>query len=619
MSISNTRDLFAAPVIAVLATSVCVSAQTTWYIDDDAPGDPGPGDPLISDPLEDGTSAHPFDAIEEGIIAAADGDTVMVLDGTYTGVGNRNLDLTDRPITVRSENGASACTIDCEHLGRAFVFNYPGDASGTTIEGFTIINGSAWGALYTTASGNPTVADCVFSANEGGALVARGQGVMVIGCAFADNTAGDGGAVYIDCNTTAEFTECTFTGNTAANGGAVFNEFFAVEATFSSCVFDDNSATNGGAIFNGREMTLINCAFTANSASSRGGAFYNGYLVGGVSPEFTGCTFSYNTAGDSGGAVYNHLQGIIAMQECSFTGNSAEIFGGAIRSHDGGSLVLTGCDFLRNDGWGGGAIYCHTGGEQILTNCAFRGNVGSPYGGGAWFLGCYPKITNSVFCGNTATSHGGGLLLESLDSSDVVNCTFSANQAPTGRGLYLLFGGLEAANSICWDDEMLLYGSAAVTYSDVQGGYAGDGNIDADPLFVQAPDPGADEEWGTEDDDYGDLRLQAGSPCIDAANNDAVPEEVATDLDGNPRFVDDPDTDDTGLGDPPIVDMGSYEFQVSDCPADLNGDGVVDVIDLLAILGAWGPCPECPEDLNDDGVVDVIDLLEVLGAWGPCS
>ncbi len=48
---------------------------------------------------------------------------------------------------------------------------------------------------------------------------------------------------------------------------------------------------------------------------------------------------------------------------------------------------------------------------------------------------------------------------------------------------------------------------------------------------------------------------------------------------------------------------------------DVNGDGVVDVLDLIQLLGAWGACSDCPEDLNDDGVVDVLDLLIVLGNW----
>ena len=58
------------------------------------------------------------------------------------------------------------------------------------------------------------------------------------------------------------------------------------------------------------------------------------------------------------------------------------------------------------------------------------------------------------------------------------------------------------------------------------------------------------------------------------------------------------------------------------CPGDLNGDGMVDVLDLLAVLSAWGPCPDpptaCPGDINHDDAVDVLDMLALLKAWGPC-
>ena len=74
------------------------------------------------------------------------------------------------------------------------------------------------------------------------------------------------------------------------------------------------------------------------------------------------------------------------------------------------------------------------------------------------------------------------------------------------------------------------------------------GCIDADPLFVQP---------------VGDLRLSAGSPCIDAGNVFAVTPSVTTDLDGNPRFVDDPGVPDTGLGPPPVVNLGAYERQTT--------------------------------------------------------
>jgi hypothetical protein len=57
------------------------------------------------------------------------------------------------------------------------------------------------------------------------------------------------------------------------------------------------------------------------------------------------------------------------------------------------------------------------------------------------------------------------------------------------------------------------------------------------------------------------------------------------------------------------------------CPGDCdNGDGVVDIIDLLALLAAWGsgtgPCDIAPS--GGDGVIDITDLLELLGGWGPC-
>jgi len=55
-----------------------------------------------------------------------------------------------------------------------------------------------------------------------------------------------------------------------------------------------------------------------------------------------------------------------------------------------------------------------------------------------------------------------------------------------------------------------------------------------------------------------------------------------------------------------------------DCHGDTTGDGVVDVADILQLIGAWGPCGNCDEDLNNDGNVDVADLLELLAAWGPC-
>lgn len=160
----------------------------------------------------------------------------------------------------------------------------------------------------------------------------------------------------------------------------------------------------------------------------------------------------------------------------------------------------------------------------------------------------------------------------------VTNCTFSGNTADYGGGISTNFFFPSVTNCVLWGnspDEISASAGFAVSYSDVGGGYAGVGNIDADPLFV---DPDSD-----------DLRLQAGSPCIDAGDSGAMP--LPVDFDGNPRGVDDFSVPDTGI---PVfgltADMGAYEFQAGQCPADFNGDGDVNADDLAQLLGSWGPC-----------------------------
>ncbi len=72
-----------------------------------------------------------------------------------------------------------------------------------------------------------------------------------------------------------------------------------------------------------------------------------------------------------------------------------------------------------------------------------------------------------------------------------------------------------------------------------------------------------------------------------------------------------------------VTDMGVDDFIVTGftctCLGDVDGDGDVNVNDLLALLGAWGTDPGGPPDFDADGDVNVQDLLQLLGAWGPCS
>lgn len=85
-------------------------------------------------------------------------------------------------------------------------------------------------------------------------------------------------------------------------------------------------------------------------------------------------------------------------------------------------------------------------------------------------------------------------------------------------------------------------------------------------------------------------------------------------------FADDADANDPFFNINPDELFTSPDAIVIDCPADLNDDRTVDVLDLLLMLGNWGACGDAPclNDLTLDRVVDVQDLLALLGTWGPC-
>ena len=82
-----------------------------------------------------------------------------------------------------------------------------------------------------------------------------------------------------------------------------------------------------------------------------------------------------------------------------------------------------------------------------------------------------------------------------------------------------------------------------------------------------------------------------------------------------------------GQPDAGVMSAGAFELSggfwpaaTQTCAGDVNGDGEVDVTDLLDVIAAWGACPpdSCPSDIDQDGDVDVSDLLAVISFWGPC-
>jgi hypothetical protein len=377
--------------------------------------------------------------------------------------------------------------------------------------------------------------------------------------------------------------------------------------------------------------TIRNCRLVANAAIWGGGLYAAG--LGG--PGISNCVFTRNRGLEGGGGVEIQVGGTIT--DCSFLQNRSEFAAGAYTYGDG--LVMTRCTFVENradrDG-GGMANYQST---VNVRDCVFRSNSPSAvcnfFSAHPTFVGCqflanwtFPlvpgigvdadgggvrnivgstaTVVNCVFVGNHSASSGGGLSGRGDGGATVINCTFVENTSVDGGAAVASVdnGPVNVHNSILWGDSIEgvasqqapVDGNVPVTYSCVQDRTAGDGhvfsgvgNTDLDPFFVRSPSDGGDGWNVGGNDDFGDLRLGVGSPCMDRGDNGWVPANISTDLKGDPRIV---------MG---IVDMGALETQPV-LPGDFDGDGHPDDADNC--LSIFNPDQEDPDG---DGIGDACD------------
>ena len=248
-----------------------------------------------------------------------------------------------------------------------------------------------------------------------------------------------------------------------------------------------SSGLNGGAFYGWcASPRFEDVRFIGNNAQRGGAVHIGGYSVS----EFVGCSFLSNTSVQYGGAVQQDSDGggysSPTFFACEFEGNSSGSKGGAIYAHGISSARYEDCEFVQNStGGSGGAFYCHTN-SSTLINCLFIEN-GAQWGGAMFVQYQYPAtptVQNCTFYSNSASITGGS-----------IHCYDDAN--PT------------LLNSILWgaspNEISLDTASISITCSDIQGGWSGTGNIDADPLFC---DPGG-----------GDFGLWTNSPCA-PDNND---------------------------------------------------------------------------------------------------
>ena len=268
-----------------------------------------------------------------------------------------------------------------------------------------------------------------------------------------------------------------------------------IECILASPTITNNTITgnsNEGIYCGASSPTISNNTITENSGQ--------GIYCSSSSP-----TISNNTiTGNSGQGIYCHNSSP-TITDNSITGNSHGILCGS------SSPTISNNTIAGNLYTG---IYCGSSSPTISNN-TITGN--SSYG-----IYCYsssPTVTSNTIMGNR---------------DDGIYCTNSSSST--------------VSNTILWNKgsrEIYVSGdsSLTITYSDIQGGWEGEGNIDADPMFVDA----ANEDY----------HLQAGSPCIDASTSDNAPDK---DKDGNSRY-DDPNTPNTGGGSMKYYDMGAYEYR----------------------------------------------------------
>ena len=420
--------------------------------------------------------------------AATQGDVILVAPGTYA----ESLDFLGKSLTLRGTAGPSQTFLDGQGT---WVLLQATQAESVVVEGFTLQNafGSTGGAAL-VASSSAVFRDCVFQGNQagdGGAVWGSSATLTFEDCTFAANSASAGGVIRISSDSPLTATRCSFTGNSAGSEGGV------VRASGSS------------------SLVLVDCSFDGNSALEGGVA----RLSGSATAQATGCDFIGNMGLLSGGVFRCSGDAVVTAAACEFTGNSAGLEGGVFLTSESSNPTVQGCSFTGNDAaLGGGVFFLWGDNPVVIRDSVFFANGAS-----------VATATGSML---TTGANGGDMMLE--------GCTVVGHHEPLVSGA---LDGSSIRSSILWGNGAqggLPTTTIAVNYSNVEGGYGGGGvgNLNVDPLFVDAPG--------------GDLKLLQGSPCIDAGDPGHAP--ATQDVEGDPRILD------GTLNGTLRIDMGADEF-----------------------------------------------------------
>ena len=377
--------------------------------------------------LVDNDGSAAFNNIQGAVDAASNGDEIVILTGTYTGTGNRDIDFKGKAITVRGSdpndpNVIAATIISCDATSsnqhRAFYF-HSSETNNSVLNGLTITKGYAYGgAIRSEAGSNPTIKNCVFTLNA------------------APYSSGIGGAIY-----------------TAGN------------CRILNCTFKSNSAYRGGGAIGVEQASpeIDGCSFNLNTTSfGWGGAIYIG--ISGT-PIIKNCSIKDNTATGSrasGGGIYCAANATLEL--CELISNNSSVKGGAILCK-GGTVTLNRCVLQSNSSPTGGAIHS-TGTVLKITDTLIVRNSATSAGGIFGSEYCSLSVLNSTLADNAHCA----IYCDGIGAS-VSNSIIWAN-----------------VSEILVQNTAYGTGSCTASYSDVKNGYSGVGNISSDPCFINHSD-----------------------------------------------------------------------------------------------------------------------------------
>lgn len=336
--------------------------------------------------------------------------------------------------------------------------------------------------------------------------------------------------------------EVRFTTTNAAVGWQGIWFFDALPGSFFNNCIIENSKNSGVRITNGPPTggavpAFTNCMIINNSSPDFGGGIDATLRSGDLILD--NCLIRSNTCRIHGGGINAILTtGTLKMVGCTVVSNIANVaqsFGGYVGGgvRVSGHSVLLNCfvgdnlsrgHYLFNTSCGnsyGGGIYSDTG-DATFRNCRFQRNTADTLsqgsansvcsfsrGGGVYFRDGHLTMQNCIVDTNTCSgayhdNQGAGICVES-GTADIINCSIVANNT---TGIYRTGGSVNCLNSILFlnnSSAAQIGGSVTATYSDIQGGYPGDGNKAVNPNLRP-----------------GTLELLSISPCIDMGNPDPI-------------------------------------------------------------------------------------------------